>query len=111
MTHKQHRPTFFRYFTHFPERLLLKRGISDRQHLVNDQDFWLEVGSNREGKPHIHAAGVAFDRRVQKPFDFGKTYDFIKPLPYLTFAHSKNGTIQVNILPTSQLGMETGTYF
>ena len=33
---------------------------------------------DREGQPHIHAAAVALDRRVEKLFDLGEGDDLVE---------------------------------
>ena len=41
---------------HLAQALLLKRGVADRQHLVDDQDLRLQVRGDGERQPHVHAA-------------------------------------------------------
>ena len=39
----------------FPKTFLLKFRIADRQHLIDDQNFRLEMRRHSEREPHIHA--------------------------------------------------------
>ena len=52
---------------HLPEALALERRVADRQDLVDEQDLGLEVRGHGEGQAHVHAGGVALDRRVEEP--------------------------------------------
>ena len=45
-----------RDLVHLAQALLLELGVADRQHLVDDQDFRLEMRGDGEGEAHIHAA-------------------------------------------------------
>ena len=56
-----------------PEALLLEFGVTDGQHLVDEQDLGLEVGGDREREAHVHAARVALDRRIEEPLDARRT--------------------------------------
>src|SRR5262245_48262077 len=111
MADEQHCPSLLGHLAHFSQALFLECGIPYCQHFIYQQNFWFQVGGHSEGQAHIHAARVAFDRRVQKLFDFGKFYDFMKLLLYFSSRHTENGAIQVYVLAPCQLGMETSTYF
>ena len=63
---------------HLAEALLLKRDVADREHLVDEQDLRLEVRRHRERQPHLHAARVVLDRRVDEPLDFGEGDDLVE---------------------------------
>ncbi|MBV9295624.1 MAG: hypothetical protein JO145_08625 [Acidobacteriaceae bacterium] len=56
MAHEQDCPTFARGdILHLAEALPLELRVADREHLIDDQDFRLEMGGNRKGKTHVHA--------------------------------------------------------
>ena len=63
---------------HLAEALALERGVADGQHLVDDQDLGLEVRGDREGQPHVHAARVALDRRVEELLDLRERDDLVE---------------------------------
>ena len=63
---------------HLAEALLLELGVADRQHLVDDQDLRLEMRRHGEGEPHVHAARVALDRRVEELLDLGEGDDLVE---------------------------------
>ena len=63
---------------HLAQRLALEGGVADREHLVDEQDLGLEVGGDGEGEPHLHAARVALDRRVEEALDLGELDDLVE---------------------------------
>ena len=71
------RPSALR-FGHAPEALPLELGVADGEDLVDDQDLGLEVRGDREREPHVHAAGVALDRRVEELLDAGEVDDCVE---------------------------------
>ena len=34
---------------------LLERVVADGQHLVDEQDLWLDMDGHRETEPHVHS--------------------------------------------------------
>ena len=42
------------------------------------QDLGLEMGGDRERQPHVHAAAVALDRRVEELLDLGEVDDLVE---------------------------------
>ena len=66
---------------------------------------------NRECKPHIHAARVAFDRRIDKLFDFCEGDDLIEFVFDLSSPHAQDGAIKINVLATCELSMKSSAHF
>ena len=56
VTDKQDGASFMHYLSHFAETFFLKRGVTDRQHFVNQEDIGLEVRRYGEREARIHAA-------------------------------------------------------
>src|SRR5205823_4237841 len=48
---EQHRPSLAADLAHLPEALPLESGVSDREHLVDDQDVRLQMRRYREREP------------------------------------------------------------
>ena len=67
-----------RHVAHLAQALLLERRVADRQHLVHQQDLRLQVRGDGEGQPHVHAARVALDRRVEELLDLGEGDDLVE---------------------------------
>ena len=63
---------------HLPEARLLELGVADREHLVDDEDFRLDVGRDREGQPHVHPAAVPLHRRVEELLHLGEGDDLVE---------------------------------
>ncbi len=63
---------------HLAQALLLELDVADRQHLVDDQDLRLQVRRDGERQAHVHAAGVALDRRVEEFLDLGEGDDLVE---------------------------------
>ena len=83
-----------RHLLHLAETFLLKRGVADREHFVDQEDVRLQVRGDREGEPHVHAAAVAFDRRVEEPLDLGEGHDLIELAGDLGPAHAEDGAVE-----------------
>ena len=58
---------------HATEAAALELRVPDGEHLVDEQDLGLEVRGDGEREPHVHAARVALDRRVDEPLDARRT--------------------------------------
>ena len=97
-----------RHVAHLAEALALERGVADGQHLVDDQDLRLEVRRDGEGEPHVHAARVALDRRVEELLDLGEGDDLVELAIDLGLAHAEDGAVEVDVLAAGQLGVEAG---
>src|SRR5207245_2685884 len=60
---------------------------------------------------HVHAAGVALDRRVDKPVDLGEGDDVVELAGDLAPRHAEDGAVEEDVFPAGQLGMEPGPDF
>ena len=49
------RPTFLAQAVEDVEALLLKGGVADGEHLVDQQDVGVDLDRHREREPHVHA--------------------------------------------------------
>ena len=72
------RPFAARDLIHLAKTLLLELGIADREHLVDDQDFRLQMRRDGKRQPHIHAGRIALHRRIEKPLDLGERDDLVE---------------------------------
>ncbi len=87
---EQHRPAVAAGdLVHLPQALLLKLGIADREHLVDDQDLRLQMRRDGEGQAHVHPGGIALDRRIEEPLDLGEGDDLVELAPDLGAASSR----------------------
>ena len=86
------------HVVHLAEALLLELGVAHRQHLVDDEDLRLEVGRHGEGQPHVHAARVALDRRVEEAADLAELDDLVELALDLRPRHAEDGAVEVDVL-------------
>ena len=91
-----------------PRHFFWNVGVADREHLVDEQDLRLEVRRHGEGQPHVHAARVALDRRVEELLDLGERDDLVELAVDLGPAHAEDRAVEVDVLAAGQLGMKAG---
>src|SRR6476620_10558055 len=108
MAHEQHRSPAARNFGHLPQALFLEIDIADGQHLVDHKYLWLQMRRDSKGKAHIHSAGVALDRRIEKLLHLGEGDDFVELAPDLGMRHAEDGTVEVDVLAAGELRMKSG---
>src|SRR5262245_17283680 len=111
MAYEQHCASASCNLTHFSQTFFLKLRVTDRQHLVHDEDLWLQMCGYGKGQPNVHAAAVAFHGRVEKPFYLGKAHDLVEFRLDLCPLHAKDRAVEEDVLTTGQLRMETGANF
>ena len=61
---------------------------------------------HREGKPHIHAAGIALDRRVEELLHPREGDDLVELASDLGAAHAEDGAVEIDVLASGELGMK-----
>ena len=93
---------------HLAEALALEVGVADREHLVDEQDLRLEVRGDREREPHVHAARVALDGRVDEALDPRELDDLVELRLDLAPAHAENRAVEEDVLAARELGMKAG---
>ena len=69
------------------------------------------MGGDGEGQAHVHAAGVALDRRVEKALDLGEGDDFVELAADLGAAHAEDGAVEEDVFAAGQLRMKAGADF
>ena len=75
MRNKQNRFAQLLQFLYAPQATMLEDRVANRQRFINQQDLRLDGGGDSERQPHVHAAGVCFDRLIKKRPDFGEAFD------------------------------------
>ena len=66
VTHEDDRSALFGDVDDPVQAPLLELVVADGEHLVDEQDLWLEVGGDAEREPHRHPRGVPLDRGVDE---------------------------------------------
>jgi hypothetical protein len=95
---------------HEVDALALEGQIADRQHLVQQQDVRLQVSRDREGQPHVHAAGVPLHRCADEVADLGEGDDGVELARDLGFAHAQDRAVQKDVLASGQFAVKAGAH-
>ena len=77
--------------------------VSDRQHFVNEQDVRLEVGSDGEAEPHVHAGRVPLHRRIDEPLNAGELDDAFELAGDFAPRHAQQGSAQEDVFAPREL--------
>ena len=88
------------------ETLGHKRGVADRQYLVDEQDVGADVDGDGKPQTHIHAGRVALDRMVDKLLELGEIDDFFVFVLNLLSRKSKDDAVDEDVFPARYFGME-----
>ncbi len=88
-----------------PETLLLEIGVTHRQDLVNQQDVRFQESGDGETEPHLHAEGEILDLAVDRILEPGEFNDLIESFAGKLPAHSQDGPVEKDVLPSCQVGM------
>src|SRR5205823_5109883 len=66
-----------------------------------------EMRRDAECEADVHAVRVPLDRGVEKPVDAGELDDAVEGPPDLLPAEAEDRSVQVDVLPPGELGMES----
>lgn len=90
------------------DALALKRGVTNRQNLVNDQNVRIDVDGHREGQPCLHPARIRPHRLVDKVADVREGSDRVKTATNFVVAHPDHGGVHEHVFPAGELRIEAG---
>ena len=105
---EQNRAPAFGNALHSAQTFPLEVRVAHCQHFVDYQDLGIQMSRHGKGQPHIHAARITLDRRVQKLLRFGERNNLIEFPPDFVLAHPQDGAVEIDVLTARQFGMETG---
>ena len=111
MADKQQRAAFLRHVPHFTKAFLLERRITDGEHFINNHDLRLQVSRYCKSQPNMHSAAVVFNWGVEKGLNLCKGDDFVELAADLRMSYAEDSAIEIDVLPSCELGMKAGTYF
>src|SRR5207253_2732670 len=97
--------------THLAKALLLEGSIANSKNFIDEENFWLQVGSDGKRQTHLHSGAVVLKRGVDEFLDLRKCHHLVKLAIHFTLAHAQDCTAQKNILPAGELRMEASTDF
>ena len=110
VAHEQHRATAALHLRHLAETFSLELGVADRQDLVDDHDFGVEVRRDCERQSQVHPGRVSLHRCVEEAFHAGECDDLVELSSDVASVHSEDRAVEVDVLPAGQLGVETGPH-
>ena len=55
-----------------------KRGVADREHLVDQQDLGVDLDRHREREAHVHPRGVVLQPHVEELLELGEGDDVVE---------------------------------
>src|SRR5688500_19898659 len=97
VTHEKHGASAACDVVEFSDALLLKLGVADREHLVDEQHVGFEMCGNGKRQPHVHAARVMLDGSVDESPDFGELDDLVELPEDLDARHAEDGPVQKDV--------------
>ncbi len=84
----------------------MKFGITYGKNLVDDKNFWFQMGRNGENaRRTCHSTTVVLDRSIQELLDVRKSYDFVELRFHLGSTHPQDSSVQIDVLPACEIGM------
>src|SRR6478736_757096 len=107
MAHKEDRASLLCDALHFSQAFLLKRDVSYRQYLINNEDVWFQMSCYRKCQSQIHPAGIMLDWSVDELLHVGKVHDFIKLSGDLGPFHSQNRAIHIYVLSSREFAVKS----
>ena len=99
------------HVAHGPEAFLLKPGIANREHLIDQHHVGLQMGGYGKAQPQAHARGVSFHGCIEEPVHAGKVDDRIQPGIDLPLLHAQDGPVEINVFPAGEFLVKTGAHF
>ncbi|GAA1613912.1 hypothetical protein GCM10009805_05460 [Leucobacter chromiireducens subsp. solipictus] len=86
-----------------------KGRIADRQNLIDEKHIEFGMDGYGEAEPRIHARGIMFDFGVYEVAYLRELEDILEALFGLRLAHAKDCRIEVDIVASREVWIETGT--
>ena len=98
-----------RGLAHLLQGASLEVHVPDGEHLVDDEDLGIEVGGDREGQAHEHAARVALHRRVDEGPDAGEVDDLLVAVEDVPSTEAQQRPVEEDVLAPRELGVKAGS--
>ena len=90
------------------EALVREALVADREHLVDQQHFRIDVDRHREPEAHVHAGGVCLDRRVDELLHLGELDDLFEALGDLALCQAEHDPVDEDVLAAGYLRVKSG---
>ena len=87
--------------------LVLEGGVSDRQHLVDQQHLGVDLDHDGERQPHVHAGRVVLELHVLELAQLGEVDHRVHPPACLVRAEAEQDRVQHNVVLGGEVGVES----
>ena len=111
MTYHQQCFSHFTKLFKFTKAFCLEENVSDGKCLIDNEDLRLNINGNGKSQTDEHTAGIRLYRLIHEFTDICKTQDIIHSGIDFLSGKSIHGSIQINILNSGVLSIETGSQF
>ena len=105
---EQHGATVMDHVMHLGDALVLETDVANGQYLIGNQYVRAQMHRDSKSEADIHAARIVLHRRVDERTHLGKIDDLVKTRGYFGTAHSQEGTVEKDVVPAAEIGMEAG---
>src|ERR1700758_2498133 len=89
---------------------LFERRVPHRNDFIQNDDFRVEIRRHGKSQADVHPAGIVFNRYIDKFFQPGEINDLVELLADLFLGETQHGAIQVDVVSSRKLRMESGPY-
>ena len=92
----------------FTHAALAKVDVADRERLVHQENFRVDMNGHGEGQADQHTARIGFDRLVNEIADFGEFLDGRVPGVNFGAVQAQNGRVEIYVIAAGKLGVKAG---
>ena len=88
------------------EALLLECLVTDRQHLVEQEDVEVDLDRDRVREPHLHPRREVLQLLVDEALELGELDDVVESLSSSRFVHAEERAVDPDVVARRELGVE-----
>ena len=100
------RPSLLLQAGELVEALLLKGGVPDREHLVDQDDLGLDLDRDREGEPYLHARGVVLELQIHELLELREGHDLVEAPLGLLARQAEHDRVDDHVVARRELRVE-----
>ena len=86
--------------------LLLKGGVADGEHLIDEQDVGVDLDRDRECQPDVHAGGVVLELQLLELAQFGEVDHLVDAPTRLTRGEAHHDAVQHDVVACREVLVE-----
>ena len=92
------------------DALLLEGLVAHRQNLIHQEDIRACVHGNRESQAQVHTRRVELHLGIDELVNLSKIHNRIEGSLNLFLGHAQNRAVQVHVIASGQVGVETSAH-